>query len=231
MSRVRKSSSGMAIPLLATAGASAACLALYSLRVLWTGNWGHLFLVWNLVLAWLPLALALAAKSAAGRWPDRRGWVIACSLAWLCFFPNAPYIVTDLVHLAWRRPPVFWVDLTLILSFALTGLFLGFLSLYVMQSLVARRFGWVVGWIFVTGSAVLAGLGMYIGRFLRWNSWDALLNPVDLARDLAGRTGQLTTDLRPAVVAAMFGVFVWLTYVLLYALTHLRPVEAEAADP
>jgi uncharacterized membrane protein len=218
------------VPVLAMAGASVVCVAVFGARVLWTGNGSHLFLVWNLFLAWVPLGFALAARRASGEQPARRGWLLGFSGAWLCFFPNAPYLFTDLVHLAWRRPPVFWMDLMLILLFALTGLALGFLSLYLMQSLVARRFGQMAGWLFVVGAAAVGGVGVYIGRFLRWNSWDVLLNPVDVLRDVAHRVLSLPADVRPALVAGLFSVFVFLTYVLLYSLTHLPPVPAKAAE-
>ena len=218
------------IPVLAMAGASAVCLAVFGARVLWTGNWSHLVLVWNLFLAWVPLGFALAADRAAARPFRGRGRLLGFSAAWLAFFPNAPYLFTDLVHLGWRPTPVFWMDLVLILLFALTGLALGFLSLYLMQSLVARRLGRAVGWLFVASAAALGGVGIYIGRFLRWNSWDVLLNPLDVLRDVAHRVFSLPSDLRPALLAALFAVFVFLTYVLLYALTHLPPVPAKASE-
>jgi uncharacterized membrane protein len=223
-------SAKLQIPLLALTGASALCVAVLGARVLWTGNWSHLGLVWNLFLAWVPLGFALATARAARRPIFRRGPVLAFGAAWLVFFPNAPYLFTDLVHLAWRRPPVFWTDLVLVLLFALTGLALGFLSLYLMQSLVTRRVGWVWGWGFVAVTAALSGVGLYIGRFLRWNSWDVLLNPVDLLRDVAHCALRLPADARPALLAALFAVFVFLAYVLLYALTHLQPVSVQAEE-
>src|SRR6185436_9690308 len=114
------------------------------------------------------------------------GWrLFAYAFAWLIFFPNAPYIFTDLTHLMSRHSGHFWVDLVLILLFAWTGFLLGFLSLYLMQSLVARRLGGAAGWVFIAVVAGLSGFGIYVGRFLRWNSWDVLLNPVGLFRDLA----------------------------------------------
>ena len=91
------------IPVLAMAGASAVCLAVYGARVLWTSNWSHLVLVWNLFLAWVPLGFALAAHRAAAKRTHGRGQLLAFSAAWLLFFPHAPYLFTDLVHVTWRR--------------------------------------------------------------------------------------------------------------------------------
>src|SRR6185437_5641601 len=104
------------------------------LRIGWTHNWNYLFLVWNLFLAWLPLMFALSVYNRHQR-GERSGWRL-CGLAslWLLFFPNAPYIFTDLVHLTTRFRTHFWVDLRLVLLVAFTGFLLGFVSLYLMQS-------------------------------------------------------------------------------------------------
>ena len=71
----------------------------------------------------------------------------------------------------------------LILLFALTGLVLGFISLRSMQRLVAGRFGWRTGWLFVGGMSLLSGIAIYAGRFLRWNSWDVIARPWMIAGD------------------------------------------------
>src|SRR5580704_17948875 len=87
-----------AIPVLALTFASAVCVALVCARIIWTGNGRAAFLLWNLFLAWLPLFFALLAcdhyQNAAGR-----NWrFVGFAGAWLLFFPNAPYIFTDLIH-------------------------------------------------------------------------------------------------------------------------------------
>jgi uncharacterized membrane protein len=97
---------------------------------------------------------------------------------WLIFFPNAPYILTDLLHLAHPRPDVpLWFDVLLLLWFAWTGLSLGMVSLVMMQDIVRREFGRLTGWVFVGSVGLLGALGIYIGRFLRWNSWDLIFAP------------------------------------------------------
>ena len=156
----------------------------------------------------------------ADRWRFR-----AHALAWLLFFPNAPYILTDLWHLPPNGQSRFWVDLVLILMFALTGLVLGFLSLYLMQRLVVRRFGWVRGWLFTFGIAALSGCGLCIGRFLRWNSWDVLVNPGELLVDLCTCALRLLEAPRLLVVPVLFAILTFVAYVLLYALTRLPAPE------
>src|SRR5439155_25304289 len=167
------------IPLVALLLASGVGVGLLCLRIVLTRHWHQLYLVWNLVLAWLPLLFALLACRLCERRGESLRWkwgFLAAVFAWLIFFPNAPYILTDLVHLqtwqTWRHPDRFWVDLVFILLFAWTGLLLGFISLYLMQSMVARLFGRAAGWTLIPVMAGLSGLGLCMGRFLRWNSWD-----------------------------------------------------------
>src|SRR5579859_1051914 len=152
--------------------ASGVSLGLVAARILWTGRWQYAFLPWNLFLAWLPLAFALMACDAfqSGTSRNWRFWGYAS--AWLLFFPNAPYIFTDIIHLTARGFGHFWIDLVLVLLCAMTGLVLGFVSLFLMQSVVRRRLGQAASWMFIAIVAGLSGFGIYLGRFLRFNSWD-----------------------------------------------------------
>ena len=130
-----------------------------------------------------------------------------------------------MVHLqtwqTWRHPDRFWVDLVFILLFAWTGLLLGFMSLYLMQSMVARLFGRAAGWTLIPVMAGLSGLGLCMGRFLRWNSWDILLNPLAICRDLLEKAGQALTHPKAIVLPALFALLLFMAYIMLYALTHL----------
>ncbi|MCP4362870.1 MAG: DUF1361 domain-containing protein [Chloroflexi bacterium] len=138
------------------------------------------FLLWNLFLAWLPFLLAVIVIM----FPVKHYVTYFFGGLWLLFFPNAPYIVTDLLHLRPYHSVPFWYDMILLLSFALTGLGLGLASLGLMQSWATRRFGRMGGWLFVLVALLCAGFGVYIGRFLRWNSWDLFSNPLLLWQDL-----------------------------------------------
>ena len=115
-------------PVLALAFASLIGCAVLAARVVITGHWRHLYLPWNLFLAWLPLLFALAAGRLQERRDARRWKFFAAAFAWLLFFPNAPYILTDLTHLGSQDHVHWWADLVMILLFALAGLVLGFLS-------------------------------------------------------------------------------------------------------
>ncbi len=213
-------------PVAAMTFASAVCLAVVIARIAWTGKIRYSFLAWNLFLAWLPLVFALLARENY-REGEKPGWrFIGFSAAWLLFFPNAPYIFTDLIHLTNRYSAHFWVDLAVILSCAFTGLVLGFVSLYLMHSVVTRMLGRAAGWLFVAGAAGLGSFGIYLGRFLRFNSWDIVAKPGKLYDGISSvATGQFAHQGHFAFLA-LFATFIFIAYVMLYALTHL-PTAAQ----
>jgi uncharacterized membrane protein len=221
---------GTAIPMLALIAASGVNVALVIARVAWTRDVQYSFLIWNLFLAWLPLVFSLLACDAYRQQQPARWRFIGFATAWLLFFPNAPYICTDLTHLLSRFASRFWVDMVLILSCALTGLVLGFVSLFLMQTLVARRCGKLASWAFIACIAGLSGLGIYIGRFLRFNSWDVLVQPLALVKGVAALA---TSPPHPHSYAfpVLFATFLFITYVMLYALTHLRHALPEGQEP
>lgn len=158
------------------------------LRILHTGRITFIWMVWNLFLAYVPYGistlLSLRSKTPS-RQLDRRV-IVVLSLVWLLFIPNAFYILTDLYHLIDCRDPRVpeWFDLSLIFSFAWNGLLLGVLSVRQMERVISPVFGVFVGRLFVYGVMGLSALGVYTGRYLRYNSWDVLTNPFRLAADM-----------------------------------------------
>ena len=220
-----------AMPMLALIVASATCVALVAARMIWTGRLGYSFLVWNLFLAWLPLVFALLASEKYQRASGRDWRFLSLAGAWLLFFPNAPYIFTDLTHLTTRYYGHFWVDLMLILLCALTGLVLGFVSLYLMQSVVKRMLGCPASWLFIAAVAALSGFGIYLGRFMRFNSWDVLFRPVQLYRGIGNWVAAPLANLNSLAFPLLFGTFLFISYLMLYALTHLQPAPSMIAPP
>lgn len=153
-------------------------------RVYLSRSLTYRFLAWNLFLAWVPYVCSLWIAYLC-RHQTRSWWylVIPAGL-WLIFFPNAPYLLTDLWHLRTRPPVPAWYDLGMFIAFAWTGCFLAIVSLRVMQMQVKTRMGWLASWIFVMATLGLSGLGIYMGRFLRWNSWDLVLHPRGILADV-----------------------------------------------
>jgi len=219
-----------AVPVLALLFASGVSVALVTARIIWTRDVRYVFLMWNLFLAWLPLMFSLLAYDEYQAGLNRNWRFVGLASAWLVFFPNAPYIFTDLIHLWSRFYGQFWVDMILILLCALTGLVLGFVSMFLMQTIVKRMFGALASWLFIAVVAGLSGFGIYVGRFLRFNSWDVLFKPVALYQSI---TDWAATPLAHPVsfaFPALFGTFLFIAYLMLYALTHLQQVVPVAAN-
>jgi uncharacterized membrane protein len=197
-------------------GATLLCLLLFRLRTVLSGSLDYVFLVWNIFLAWIPLGLAHAATAFA--W--RRKYILlslpAAAFLWLLFFPNAPYILTDLQHLGIPKPGVpVWFDVLLLIWFAWTGLLLGMVSLFLMQDIVRREFGRLTGWVFVVTVGILSSLGIYIGRFLRWNSWDLFFHPLARLGDFLYYSTH--PSLQAVLFISVFSTFFIFVYVTIYA--------------
>lgn len=186
------------------------CAALLALRVIRSGSPMYLFLAWNLFLATVPFAAAVAF-SMVQRATARAAWFGV----WLLFLPNAPYIVTDFLHLRARNGVPLWFDIALLASYAGAGLLLGYVSVALVQASISRRFGEVAGWCTALTALFLSGFGIYLGRFLRWNSWDALLAPAPLAMEIAHRVIDPFAHPRTFAVTLIYGAALAVGYVAL----------------
>lgn len=203
--------------------ASMLATALVAGRWFYSGRPAYLFLIWNLFLAWLPVLMALAA--VALRRVPVLSW--ASGVAWLLFLPNAPYLLTDLGHLGrWGDAP-YWFDLLLLLVFAITGLLLGFVSLKVMHQVVHDRLGQVAGWLFAIIALSLSSLGVYIGRFLRWNSWDMFVQPAQVLSDLFALLHQPWVHRQAYVFSMTLAVVLICAYVVLHVSAEQQPQRIE----
>lgn len=201
-------------------GASIFSVVIWRVRLEHTGVLRYRFLLWNLFLAWIPFLIAYFTSTVA----LKRKWIYVvipiAAFFWLIFFPNAPYILTDFQHLAsrWKDLPV-WYDVMMLIWFAFTGLLLGIVSLFLMQEIVRREFGHWIGWVFVALVTVLSSAGVYMGRFLRWNSWDILRNPTSIAIYSIERVQD--PSLQSIGFISLFGAFFLFLYITLYTFGHL----------
>ena len=201
--------------LLAFTALLAWCGALLALRAWRAQNTTYFFLVWNLFLAVIPFLAALAFERA--KWLATR---TVAFVVWLLFLPNAPYIVTDFIHLRARPPVPLWFDILLLISSAGTGLLLGYGSVMIVQRAVERRAGTRTGWLVATVALLLSAFGIYLGRFVRFNSWEALTDPMPLFSDIAYRLMNPMDHPRTFAVTALYGVALLLGYAALHALAE-----------
>ena len=222
MDRVARSRWYMA---LALAVAMAGCLGMLVMRASVTGKVELRLLVWNLFLAAIPFPLAWLVD-VLGRRRRIRGWALVVpTLVWLLFFPNAPYLVTDLIHLRPTSAVPLWYDGLVFFAFASTGLLLGFSSLYLVHSTVARRLGDLWGWGTAFAAIGLGSYGIYLGRVERWNSWDVLRHPRLLFHSVRSQVEAPLSSRSALVLTLGFAVFLTTVYAILYAFANLLRVD------
>src|SRR5262249_35915973 len=191
------------------------------------GDGSFRFLLWNLVLAWIPLVLALAVYDSYRRGVRLALLAPAIGL-WLLFLPNAPYIVTDFVHLsATDERTALWFDAMVVSAFAWTGLLLGFASLYLLHAVARHRLGATLGWAGVLTVLALTSVGVYVGRFLGWNSWDLLVRPGERLAEIAPGLNQAAVLAHASAVTLLVTALLAVTYLVFYALLGVRLVRLE----
>ena len=187
-----------------------------AVRVALTQSLDGTNLVWNLFLAWVPFVLALVLYDGARR-AARPGTLAALGAAWLLFLPNAPYIVTDAKWLGEYAGGTLWYDAGLIATAATIGLALGFVSLYLVQGVVTGRFGHLTGWAIAWAALALSGVGVYLGRFQRWNSWEVVTEPTTIVGQLAAAALDPLAHARPLALSTAFAVTWCVGYALFYS--------------
>jgi uncharacterized membrane protein len=210
-------------------------LALVIVRWVMTGHHAYGFFIWNLFLAWIPFWIACVVYYGHLRGTRRNVLMAGLGVLWLLFFPNSPYIWTDLVHLLQTRPGVaWWCDLVMALSFGWNGMLLGLVSLYLIQSVVHDRLGTGWGWMTVIAALGLGSFGIALGRFDRFNSWDLFFKPDELLLHLVGQFSHPLARPLPFAITALFFAFLSLAYLTMIALMSFerdaeRVCEAPAA--
>lgn len=201
---------------------SAMSVALVAARILYLRDVHHIGLVWNLFLAWIPLFVALGMWTLVHRGYRSTLLLAGPFLIWLAFFPNAPYLVTDLIHLRPHYKIPLWYDATMLFSFAWNGLCAGLVSLWIMQNLADMQLGKWISWLLVLLTVSLSGFGVYLGRFLRWNSWDVITNPQLLLMDIADRIINPLAHPRTYAFTILFAALLFLAYITMTTLINAK---------
>jgi len=217
-----------AMRLLLVAGLSfLSCSLLVLVRFGLTGRFAQGYLIWNLILAAAPMVIAWRGTVLSVRQRARTGTKtvgIIVFLAWLVFYPNAPYIFTDFIHVVRRAGlgnvaaswlseyDLLWYDIVMNAAFAFVGHYLGLISMYIMHGTMRGLFGRVAGWALMVPAILLSGFGIHIGRFSRFDSWDLVTQPVQAVRVIS----QSLSDPAALLFSTAFGFFIALTYLIFY---------------
>lgn len=193
-------------------------------RIVYTDSLKLLFLVWNLFLAWIPFLLSIYLLKI---FQSKKYFsLIIFGVLWLLFFPNTFYLITDYIHLNnhsyvklengiyhFYYDFLMWFDFILISLFAFLGYFLGVSSLNNIHNMFLSKWNRGLSWLFILLIAFITGFGIYLGRFLRFNSWDVIVNPISLIIDIVQNI-----NLDSLVFSVIFGGFIFVSYIIFYSI-------------
>ncbi len=185
-------------------------LSLVIIRIYFTKSIFYPFLIWNLFLAYIPLIISKLII-----FNDSKLTTAILLPIWLLFLPNAPYIVTDLLHLIHNKSAMsIWYDALLITTFAIIGMYYFYQSIYILQNYFKAFIQDKIIWFLIVITLFLSSFGVYLGRFLRWNSWDILHQPKNVINDILIRFSNPMQHPRTWLVTLGFGLLFLLGYVM-----------------
>ncbi len=182
-------------------------ILLYVFRVWYTGSLLFLFIPWNLFLAWLPLLFSSMIKDEKFSFKN-----VMFFCLWLLFFPNSPYLITDLFHLEQREGVPLYYDLVLLFMAAWNGLLMGLYSLRNIEQLLLKRFSVTKVKLMLLSFFALCGFGIYLGRYDRYNSWHLVTQPFDLMEGIFSKIISPASHPRVWAVTILFAVVLLLIY-------------------
>lgn len=184
-------------------------IVLLMIRIKLKHSFMFLFLIWNLFLAVIPFFITSYLVSA----PKLNKIVLAFWFGlWLLFLPNAPYIITDLIHLRLSYSSYLWLDILVVTSFAFNGLILFYLSILDMKKLLESFIKKSIIPYGITMIFFLSGFGVFLGRFLRYNSWELLSNPKYLFVDIINITIKPFENKEAWLFTILFGGFLYVGF-------------------
>lgn len=185
------------------------CIVLSLIRYKITDTRIFLFLNWNLFLAVIPFIIS---SYLINKKTQNKAIILLMITVWIIFFPNAPYIFTDLFHLKNRDSAPIWFDLILILSFAWTGMTFGFMSLRHIESMINPYLSSFQKNAIIIFFLFLSSFGIYLGRFLRWNSWHIINKPLLILNDISDRIIYPTEHPRTWGLTILMGILLNIMY-------------------
>lgn len=187
------------------------CISLIIIRITLSQSLFYAFLIWNLVLAAIPWLISNFVVNKPELW-TKKWLMILLGTIWLLFFPNSPYILTDLFHLGKSSTMPLWFDLMVILTAAWTGLIFGFTSIRHLEQILNSFLSQRLKTIAIIAVFFISSFGIYLGRFLRWNSWDIIGQPLRIMNDVSDIVLNPGHNMDTWWMTLVFGLFLCLSY-------------------
>jgi uncharacterized membrane protein len=187
------------------------------------------FLLWNLILAWLPLIFGIWLLARLRDHPWSSPGNVLLTFLWLGFLPNAFYMVSDLIHLNVSGQISILFDAVLFVSFIWNGFLLGYASLYMIHRELRHRLPAIRADAWIGVVLLLCSFAIYLGRYLRWSSWDVLINPAGVLFDVSDPFVNPTAHPQAFTTTVMFFVLLSSIYVVGYQLIGLARQSPKTA--
>ena len=196
-------------------------IIMVGLRYAYTGERLYFFYPWNLFLATVPLLISRQLKRFR-KINFKTTMLLGC---WLLFLPNAPYIITDIFHFEERPLIPFWFDLLIVISGAWNGIALCITSLLQVERFLVKhlksKFHFPITLLLIT----LCSYGIYLGRYKRYNSWNIVTNPGDIAHTMLSHVAEPVEHIQAWMFTVSFTMLLALMYFTVKKIPGLLHVE------
>lgn len=200
---------------------SAVCIGLLILRIAFTDSLRYTFLFWNLILAAVPVLVALWLVKRIKQYGWLKWQQLALSLLWVVFLPNSFYIITDLIHLRPNYEADLLFDITLLTGFIMAGVMFGYISVYLVHLEVIKRTRERLAYGYIGALFLIISFAICLGRYMRWNTWDLLLRPAGLLFDISDRLINPYTHLLTYQTTIILFLILFSGYTVVYEATRL----------
>lgn len=195
-------------------------------RMIVAGNTRFMFMIWNLFLAWLPVLFALGFRLNLKKYRLQSWQNLGLLALWLGFLPNSFYLISDLIHIQSSGEAIVLYDIAMMMSFILNGLILGYISIFIVHNQLLRKLSDRVVLAVLAFVFMACSFAIYLGRYLRWNTWDIILNPAGLLFDVSERVVNPVLHIQTYIVTLTFFVLLSSTYAVVYQLTKILSQSA-----
>ena len=182
------------------------------LRIILWGKVSFVYILWNMFLAFIPFIISSLLLSFLKEKKLNKTIFIPGVILWLLFIPNAPYIVTDFIHLGVTRFAPIIYDTILLFSSASVGLILGFYSLFHIEQIIKTKYKSNITHLIMVIIIIMISFGIYLGRFLRFNSWDIFTNHISLVNNIWEILSQAVTHTEVYLYTGLFFISLYLSY-------------------